>query len=110
MQKVFAAGSMHDLAGKRVEVKSATPKGSGPQGRGGGILPAGMAAGRGAMGAMGAVAAPGMVGQFAGPAGYGIGGYMAPGEQLVGGFSAACCLEVVEAAPCRQQMNLMVVG
>lgn len=32
--KVFAAGSHHELGGKRVEVKNATPKGSGPQGRG----------------------------------------------------------------------------
>ena len=32
MEKVFAAGTMHDLAGKRVEVKTATPRGSGPMG------------------------------------------------------------------------------
>ena len=31
---VFAAGSMQELNGKRVEVKAATPKGSGPVGRG----------------------------------------------------------------------------
>lgn len=30
---------MHDLAGKKVEVKPATPRGSGPQGRGGGPPP-----------------------------------------------------------------------
>ncbi|KAG2482743.1 hypothetical protein HYH03_018337 [Edaphochlamys debaryana] len=38
VEKVFAAGQMHELGGKQVEVKSATPKGSGPQsgGRGGG--------------------------------------------------------------------------
>jgi len=41
VQKVFAAGSHHEIAGKRVEVKNATPKGSGPQGRGDvrGLLP-----------------------------------------------------------------------
>ena len=45
MAAVFAAGSMQELNGKRVEVKAATPKGSGPVGRG----TAGMAtmAGRG---------------------------------------------------------------
>lgn len=32
-EAVFAAGSMHDLGGKRVEVKPATPKGSGSLGR-----------------------------------------------------------------------------
>lgn len=31
MQRVFAAGPLHELAGKVVEVKAATPKGSGPQ-------------------------------------------------------------------------------
>lgn len=31
VQKVFAAGQMHQLGGKQVEVKNATPKGSGPQ-------------------------------------------------------------------------------
>lgn len=30
--KVFEAGSIHELGGKKVEVKSATPKGSGPVG------------------------------------------------------------------------------
>ena len=37
-EAVFAAGSMHDLNGKRVEVKPATPKGSGsrPGGSSGG--------------------------------------------------------------------------
>ena len=34
MDRVFGAGPMHDLAGKKVEVKPATPRGSGPQGRG----------------------------------------------------------------------------
>ena len=30
MDRVFAKGRMHELAGKSVEVKRATPKGSGP--------------------------------------------------------------------------------
>jgi heterogeneous nuclear ribonucleoprotein A1/A3 len=74
---------MHELAGKRVEVKSATPKGSGPQGRGGGVaLAPGGGAGRGAMGVLGAAASGGV---YAGPAGgYGMGGYMAPGERSRG--------------------------
>ncbi|GBF90957.1 heterogeneous nuclear ribonucleoprotein-like [Raphidocelis subcapitata] len=41
VHRVFGAGPMHELAGKRVEVKSATPKGSGPQGRGAGPAPPG---------------------------------------------------------------------
>lgn len=34
VEKVFTAGTMHDISGKRVEVKTATPRGSGPIGRG----------------------------------------------------------------------------
>ena len=35
IEKVFAQGRMHELAGKSVEVKRATPKGTGPSlGRG----------------------------------------------------------------------------
>lgn len=34
VDRVFGAGPMHDLVGKKVEVKPATPRGSGPQGRG----------------------------------------------------------------------------
>ena len=30
VEQVFQVGSMHELSGKRVEVKSATPRGSGP--------------------------------------------------------------------------------
>jgi hypothetical protein len=44
---VFGAGSMQEIAGKRVEVKAATPKGSGPVGRGPAM---GAMAGRGGMG------------------------------------------------------------
>lgn len=40
VEKVFTTGTMHDISGKRVEVKTATPRGSGPVGRGAG--PAGM--------------------------------------------------------------------
>ena len=46
MDKVFSAGSMHELNGKQVEVKNATPKGSGPQGAGRGRVGLG-AGGRG---------------------------------------------------------------
>ncbi len=31
VEKVFAAGPLQEVAGKTVEVKPATPKGSGPQ-------------------------------------------------------------------------------
>jgi hypothetical protein len=44
VQRVFAAGPMQQLAGKLVEVKSATPKGSGPQGRVGAPAPGATAA------------------------------------------------------------------
>ncbi|KIY99006.1 putative RNA-binding protein [Monoraphidium neglectum] len=85
VHRVFNAGPMHELAGKRVEVKSATPKGSGPQGRGGGVaLAPGGGAGRGAMGVLGAAASGGV---YAGPAGgYGMGGYMAPGYMVPAGY------------------------
>ena len=33
VEACFAAGSMHELGGKRVEVKTATPRGSGPMPR-----------------------------------------------------------------------------
>lgn len=49
MGAVFNAGSMQEINGKRVEVKAATPKGSGPVGRGAGGM-AGMAGGRAGMG------------------------------------------------------------
>lgn len=82
---VFEAGSMHEISGKRVEVKSATPKGSGPQGRGPG--PAFM--GRNGMAGGGG----GGRGFSAGGRGYGYGmqqypGYQMPGE--VGGGSSHC--------------------
>lgn len=55
-EAVFAAGSMHDLGGKRVEVKPATPKGSGSLGRPSGSSsapPRPGTAGGGARGGMG---------------------------------------------------------
>lgn len=74
VEKVFAAGQMHELGGKQVEVKSATPKGSGPQsGRGGG---------RGAVAGYGR--GPYGQGGRGGYGGYGYGGYGAQGGY--GGF------------------------
>ncbi|KAI8474754.1 MAG: hypothetical protein J3K34DRAFT_382980 [Monoraphidium minutum] len=88
VQHVFNAGPMHELAGKRVEVKSATPKGSGPQGRGGAMPAAGGgpgAPGAGRGGAMGALGAAGGAGLYPGAGGpYGMGGYMAPGYMMPG--------------------------
>ncbi len=73
MEKVFAAGSMHELSGKKVEVKNATPKGSGPMGRTG--------LGRGALlPGRGFAIAGRPYPEFAQP-GYG----MAPGYQLAPG-------------------------
>lgn len=40
VEQVFRVGTMHELAGKRVEVKSATPRGSGP------VAPANLPVGR----------------------------------------------------------------
>ena len=34
VDQVFGGGPMHEISGKKVEVKAATPRGSGPQGRG----------------------------------------------------------------------------
>ena len=33
VEKVFSSGTMHEISGKKVEVKTATPRGSGPVGR-----------------------------------------------------------------------------
>lgn len=33
VEKVFSSGTMHEISGKKVEVKNATPRGSGPVGR-----------------------------------------------------------------------------
>ncbi len=72
VDKVFTAGQMHELGGKQVEVKSATPKGSGPQsgrGSGRGTPSAGGYGGRGYGGGRGAF------GAYAGGYGaYGAGG------------------------------------
>lgn len=76
--KVFQAGPMHEISGKKVEVKNATPKGSGPQGRG--ITPGG----RGALLPGGRGFLPGRAyPEF--PPGYGMGpGYhIPPGDAAV---------------------------
>ncbi|GLI59205.1 hypothetical protein VaNZ11_001041 [Volvox africanus] len=80
VEKVFAAGQMHELGGKQVEVKSATPKGSGPQsGRGGprGTASAGGYGGRGYGGGRGPFGGygGGYGGYGAGPYGAGFPGY-----------------------------------
>ena len=79
VQKVFDAGQMHELGGKQVEVKNATPKGSGPQsagrgtGGGGRGAPGLVAGGRGY--AMSSATAGGRgYGQY-GQQGYGMAGY-----------------------------------
>lgn len=70
---------MHELGGKQVEVKSATPKGSGPQsGRGGG---------RGAVAGYGR--GPYGQGGRGGYGGYGYGGYGAQGERVA--RAQRCC-------------------
>lgn len=74
VQKVLDAGHMHDLGGKQVEVKNATPKGSGGvDGRG----PPGFGRGRGAGGGRGYGGGRGF--QQFGPPGYQGFGYLAPG-------------------------------
>ncbi|PNW75795.1 hypothetical protein CHLRE_12g560300v5 [Chlamydomonas reinhardtii] len=90
VEKVFAAGQMHELGGKQVEVKSATPKGSGPQ--------AGRGAGRGAVSAGGAYGGRGYGGgggggrggyyQGQGYGGYGYGGFPGYGAGGFGGYGA----------------------
>ncbi|KAK9811511.1 hypothetical protein WJX72_005089 [[Myrmecia] bisecta] len=83
--KVFAAGSMHEVSGKMVEVKPATPRGSGPVGHGGagpsGLLPPyarGAGPGRGYAGAYS--------GGYPGPLGYG----MMPGyDPRMGGMGGS---------------------
>lgn len=79
MAAVFSEGSMQEISGKKVEVKTSTPKGSGPVGRGPGLL-----AGRGLSLGPGATYGPayGM-----GPPGY----PMPAGEQrLSKGVTCSC--------------------
>lgn len=100
--KVFTAGSMHELGGKQVEVKSATPKGSGPQagrgmggrgppygGRGGyGGAPQGRGAFYGQGGSFqGSFQGPGFGYGYAGQGyGHGYGGWYGPGYGMMGGM------------------------
>lgn len=78
VEKVFSAGNMHELNGKKVEVKNATPKGSGPQGgRGGGR---GYVQGRG--GYSGGRGGYGDYSQMQG----GYGGYGMPGYGMYGQY------------------------
>lgn len=73
MKRMNTYTSPFVAAGKRVEVKSATPKGSGPQGRGPG--PGAMAGGLGGMGGRGFPGGRGLgYGMQAGYSGYGMGG------------------------------------
>ncbi|PSC76786.1 heterogeneous nuclear ribonucleo 1 [Micractinium conductrix] len=66
-ENVFATGTMHDLGGKKVEVKPATPKGSGSLARPAGGAPSGRPGpGAGASGAGGRAMPP-----FGGPGGPG---------------------------------------
>uniref|UniRef100_A0A383VZF2 RRM domain-containing protein n=1 Tax=Tetradesmus obliquus TaxID=3088 RepID=A0A383VZF2_TETOB len=98
---VFSAGSMQELNGKKVEVKAATPKGSGPIGRGPGLLPGrGLGFGPGREGLMGRYPEGYPYGMgptgYPMPAGYmpmpGYGGYMPypgafPGMMMAPGYS-----------------------
>jgi len=90
---VFSAGSMQEINGKRVEVKAATPKGSGPVGRGP-VMPGAMP-GRG----MGFDYQRGMMaGRY--PGDYG-GWAMHPGED--GARCAVLCCAVVRTVDCHDR-------
>lgn len=128
-EAVFAAGSMHELGGKRVEVKPATPKGSGSLGRPSGSSSApprpgtSGSSGRGSMGLPPFGGAPGpVVGSpgalFGSPpspyaaAGFGMFGYPHAGVPERAG-EAHCCKRDCSTVfmPCRarlaSQFNLM---
>ena len=99
-EAVFAAGSMHDLGGKRVEVKPATPKGSGSVGRSGGAGPGRPGAGSGgravpAFGGHGGAPAGPPAALFGSPpgaygAGFGMYAFSPPGEPPVWGCCRGC--------------------
>ncbi|EFN53389.1 hypothetical protein CHLNCDRAFT_36600 [Chlorella variabilis] len=80
-ESVFAAGTMHDLGGKKVEVKPATPKGSGslsrPSGSGGGsgARPGGGGGGGRQMPPFAGGGGPALFGGQPAPAPYGASGY-----------------------------------
>lgn len=95
VERVFTAGSMQELGGKKVEVKAATPKGSGPQGpsrfSGRGAFPAAAAAGRGFPGGR---AFPAEYGQM----GFGVPGYLPPGGRRCAGVDGWWCGAACRAA------------
>ncbi len=74
VEQVFQVGSMHELSGKRVEVKSATPRGSGPVAGRGSLAEQRMWGPR-PMGGRGMGSFPGQMS----PQGFGMGGYGAVG-------------------------------
>lgn len=104
-EAALGAGAMHDIGGRRVEVKPATPKGSGAQARGAGPLggpgagPGGPGRGRGGyftgMGTGGYVPPPSGRGMLAGAAPFGAGplvgsppyGGAAVGSPTYGGYA-----------------------
>jgi heterogeneous nuclear ribonucleoprotein A1/A3 len=111
VDRVFAAGQMHDVAGKQVEVKSATPRGTGTAG-----------AARGASGSRGGFAArpafspraPGFAAGF-GPAGqlaqapaYGVGGYGSMGTYSPGVMSGYGAMGGYGAAPYGAYSGMMM--
>ena len=93
-ENVFATGTMHDLGGKKVEVKPATPKGSGSLARPAGGAPSGRPGpGAGASGAggramppFGGPGGPGSAAMFGSPpgpyGGYGMYGYPPAGTHM----------------------------
>jgi heterogeneous nuclear ribonucleoprotein A1/A3 len=74
VEQVFQVGTMHELSGKRVEVKSATPRGSGPVAGRGSLAEQRMWGPR-PMGGRGMGSFPGQMS----PQGFGMGGYGAVG-------------------------------
>lgn len=93
VERVFASGTMHELAGKRVEVKTATPKGAGSTlGRGRGITAVrGLMPGRGGPAGYGVATTYGaqLPGQLGSTSQYAIPGYSAYGSAgVIGSYPA----------------------
>ena len=88
VEAVFGAGRMHTIGGKQVEVKPATPRGSGPAGVPAVarfpmvVPPRGMGRGFGDMGAMGGFPGAPYAGAYGGMMPYGGGGRMQPMVRL----------------------------